>query len=525
MNVVTRHLEKKLSREVLDLIKDNARDYKERIKGIQKILEIEDLKVFLERKNNPFLETLELEGSTPIKILEELAIHSRTDIETIARILALLKPLIPTPEYKRYSVYGLFVDENNQGFVRNITITLEEAEQATGQVRFYGTHSDRCTDVYKAAINRSHQEACRWIGKQLDAWVEIEGISLSDVVEAQRTIPVLDGDSVGLAIALAVVAQSTSQEIGVNQPGDLAVTGALYENATLKRVGGITEKILAIYEWNAGAPLGRIQYVFVPDDNRAEAEQATANLYKVSNLAAVRVSDDHRTGAMPVIDGLEILSFKTLDACYAVLFDPWKEYLDKLLLKAKEFKVTCREQIETFCEDFLEKKRTRAVVTGKFTGDQSDVCYHLAKTLAEKRRFYFQQRRGDSFDKLKAGSYDSPAREIPSIPVVIDAKPGSLQDLITGEIGLILNSKDKEILQSRIIKSLTDNHFILIIKGLDVREANLEFLKDSGAYGQLVGFYNSIPRIIVCTESTWERRIGRTAYGRNIPALTQLIPR
>lgn len=248
--------------------------------------------------------------ATRVHELQE-GIKTRGLSALIPTVLSLLHQVAIHPQ--SYRVYGLFYDTGTQeGVVREIAVRFEERAGARGDLsltRLEGGPGHRrvqLAEEFKEAVRNAYRAAHACLGELQPS----RGIDQYDVVPEilapGEEIDQLEGGSLGLAIALAIIARATDQEIGVGKGGNLAVTGEIDAQGTIKRVDHVDTKVSALKDLK-GVLAPDVDYVFVPQENQGEAEAAAGAGITVKtfpHLADVLKSE--------------------------LLFDPWKPYLETL---------------------------------------------------------------------------------------------------------------------------------------------------------------------------------------------------
>ncbi len=175
---------------------------------------------------------------------------------------------------RKYGLRGLFVtewaDQTVRGSVHSVSVQGIYASDDGGGI-FPTFHSE---EKFGEILKRAHKAALAYLRiKSPEQWQLAKDCNL--YVSIGELPAKFDGPSIGLTIALAIVAWALREEIGIKSPGDVAVTGDIIEQQgkhLINKVGQIPAKIQAVLEWNKTNPNKSIRLVLVPKgDNLQEA--------------------------------------------------------------------------------------------------------------------------------------------------------------------------------------------------------------------------------------------------------------
>lgn len=375
----------------------------------------------------------------------------------------------------RYRIHGLFTSRGKggeiQGFVRDVYVEIWQ--EGTGKFSYGVELVDDCKHRkdFKRSAYLGREAAIALIRKW---YPSVEDPSHYDIrlhIEDIGAAAPYGGGSIGLAVALGIIAQCTEQVIGVQQIGDLAVTGEISDrNGSITKVEDIDCKTKAIIELNRqSVKMGPIKYLFVPEVNEKEAYEANRKY-----------------------DGnLEIRAFGNLESLIkeGILFDPFRQYLEAVS-QEEQTAVAISDEVWSRIREVHSKP---TAVLGRFFDDKGPIARALAARFAQER------------SRSETRTNDVP------IPVVMDASVFShsdqLSDLIFRQFGA---SSSAPLDGGMTRKSLRTGRFALIITGLDTSD-DIPFFKPGAAMDEYRKFYSQSRILFVCTESSWRKYRRRIA--------------
>lgn len=376
------------------------------------------------------------------------------EITEVESTLEYIKSVVSDIVYRArtYEVPGLFINENGNGEIRKIRVTLHTGKQEED----YGLNiantrqGQQFRDSVKNAIKAT---------SDLLRHDELLQCSIRISIENSSTSIPYKGGSIGLAVAAAIIADVTGQEIGIKKTGDVAITGEIAsENGDVDYVKHVKEKALAVKAWNDQfSETSPIKYILVPATNDSD---------------------------VPAESGLEVYPISHISDLFQIMFDPWYEYLG-----------TWRPFPESEWEEILHSEDQRNVVFKDFYSDSGTVASEIAKQLARQR--------------VEAGPEGArPKSVLYHIPVVLNTdsfrKETSIMEVIANAVNQRLGHAG-DLDRILIGKHFDAGRFALLLEGLDSYESMVAFLGPGGAMQTEIE-YSSNRWFFVCNESTWQRR-------------------
>ncbi len=337
-----------------------------------------------------------------------------------------------------YRVPALFV-ANGRGAVRDVRITVLPAGTPPGPVvlEFLISAQQTQADKLRDSVNYAREAALQLLRKQLDA-AAVPDYAIRVSINGAGVWS-FDGDSLGVAVALALMARVRGEQIGYHTVGDVAVTGAI-RNAQGKigEVGGLKDKLEAVLE-AAQAKNTPIPRVIAPTANAGEELPASVPIVWVESLEdAISQSG---------------------------LFDPWQGYLRKLLTHSHERDDAHHaDLIATDSQDPLQQ--LPEVARSWLLCRSEDESLLLARQIASRGA---ARRLGTRADV----TLSEKRRQL--IPVIIEAaewsEDRSLSQVVLGtvrrELALRNRNSSGGLDESVIRTALHDGQILLLLHGLE----------------------------------------------------------
>ena len=357
---------------------------------------------------------------------------------------------------RRYTVAGLFWDKPDYpGVVQNIHVRVSAARPEAEEPRIeYGFRIEDSEkgEMLRRSVEDAAAAASNLLGIIQDVWVDIEEELETEYSE----------DSLGLAVAAAMLARATNQVIGVETAGDVAITGTVTVSGEVGPVGGVREKAEAIAQINKlPYRLTKISHMVVPDKNAHEVPQDS---------------------------GLTVREVSHVEDLSQILFDPWRDYLDSFETYPH---LPISEEVQM---ELVKPDSRRISVCKRFADDASVAADSIARQLAQNR-----------LDLLKLSDYHYP------IPVRLDVR-SFRRDTRLSEI--VTEHASQQCIQAgfegveTVHDSLRDGHIALIFDGLDTY-SELDFFKPGAAMrADIESYYHKNQLVFVCSESSWHRHSG-----------------
>jgi len=389
------------------------------------------------------------------------------DAKRIADILGrsqleYIKSIIRDIEYRArtYIVPGLFVkkiNEREHGEIRNIRVTFHLGEQEDG----YGLNiakSDEGQRLINSIKNATKAASAILFPEEYSA---LSHYSIRIGIENPSTFTTeYEGGSLGVAVATAIIAEATGQEIGIKRLSDVAITGeVISENGDVGSVKGVKDKARAVKDWNDRcAETESINHILVPTINQSE---------------------------VPAEFGLAVHPISKINDLFQILFDPWHEYLN-LWQPFPE---------DSSNEEILDSETPKTVVFKEFYRKSAAIADDIARQFAKARMEAAEE------TKLKAQKH--------LVPVILNIggfrKETMLSEVITDVVNQRLKRAEVKSMDRVFVeKELTAGRFALILDSLDSYD-DIDFLKSGGAMQTEVE--RSLNKwLFICNESTWQRR-------------------
>ncbi|HIE29645.1 TPA: hypothetical protein EYP66_20435 [Candidatus Poribacteria bacterium] len=446
-------------------------------RNLMAVREIKEIETMLASSR---ADSQELLNKVPVdEIKKTLQESLRLDVETVDLISKYLRRILEEVLLcpSRYRINGLFKGKE-EGSVRDVYVTIFPKGEGKLDYGFeldteHGEDLDRSAKMgQKAAIALMH----KWYpGIEEPSYYNIR---LHIESGAEREIR-YGGASIGLATALGIIARCTEQVIGVQQVGDVAVTGEIAnEHGLIKSVGDIEWKTQAIIDLNRqGIKPVPIKYLFVPKENEAEA-----------------IAANERYGG-----SLEIRAFNDLESLIkeGILFEPFKQYLETIS-RVEAPAVTISDEV---WNQINRADTKRFAILGEFDKDKRSTAKALATRFAQERL------------SSKASPEETPHDTL--IPVTLDAGRFSIDyrlfDSVSSAVSKHLEVFNSEPFDEALIhRALRTGRFALIISGLYITE-DMPFFAPGAAMSEYEKFYSDSRIIFVCTESSWNKYKNRIA--------------
>lgn len=352
---------------------------------------------------------------------------------------------------KGLRVKGLFVDrERKEGHVDDIVVMLDKG---TGAI-FYGTLADKRMQL---AVRNAIEAAVRYSDEDPGTY---------DLSWQVRNVWYqYEGDSLGLAIAISVIARLLDQQI----PQDLAFTGVVTKDGEITRVGGIQEKVKAARE--AG-----ISKVVIPFANKGE------------------FPDEFLHEFVEPVSTLEEALHVVFPNLYEIYFEPMiKQTLLRLNnIKREKYQTNLyvnRTQVEREVDNFLRSDKSGLVILGHSGVGKTNLVGHLVEKWIEAKHLVLMYLCSALSDDLER----------------------TLEKDLGGTVPL-----EKSLKKLNQIASKWNTHVILLFDGINeysYREKTpAELLRDIDNFIVRYTRYSRVKVILTCRNVTWTQleRLGKT---------------
>ena len=363
----------------------------------------------------------------------------------------------------RYRINGLFIAEDaKKGYVRDVYVGISPYSEDR---LHFGPIAD---EAFRRSAELGRKAAIELANKMKPGGDDPSsyGITLHIESAAEK----YEGSSIGLAVALAILARFTKQAIGVQQVGDVAVTGGIVDDTgSIGRVEGIAWKTKAIIDRNSQKTKAvPIRHLFVPKENEREAHMA-----------------NDRYGGK-----LEIHAFYDLKSLVAegALFDPFRQYLEHVIRETKpESAISDEDWARISCGS-----NKQVVILGRFDEDKRCIADNLAMQFAENKLY-------PELDP------EIPVSSLP-IPICLDARILGSDDKFPEAILQQLEQAAPGYFDEALIhRFLRAGQFSIIIDGLDGTDKDMPIFAPGAAMHEYRRFYSASQVIFVCNESSWGR--------------------
>lgn len=404
--------------------------------------------------------------------------ETRWHLARQARVLAAWLATAVAAGWERYKVHGLFVSQA-QGVVRDLWVSVRLGHGAgiTSTLQLERDASGRLTAgalAWQRSLHAAVSAACQYARRERP---EEAALAVHLFLDQDDQPACYQGPSLGLAVALAVLARLTQHQVNSR----VAVTGEVLVDGTLAGVDGIPEKLQGVVAYNArltsGLLLGEpITDVVLPREN---AETVDAHTWQAQGITV--------HGAATLHEAVEAYG----------LLNPWAAVTGTYLettppaLSGITYPLAQLDDLH------------RCVLLCPYTSSADEVLYALAHLWAGRH----QARRGTPVPmQLKLLPFGQQASLVQQVLQQIEGAGGQTATL---ERGLVARQLDR-------------GGFLLLLSGLD----DLVPAETPPAYlRSLLSELSNPPAssnavVFACRQSTWEWL--RPVFAQAVPAFTAL---
>jgi len=408
----------------------------------------------------------------------DLASETRWHLAHQARVLAAWLATAVATGWERYKVHGLFVSQA-RGVVRDlwVSVRIGHGAEIASTLQLEHDASGKLTAgafAWQRSLQAAVSAACQYAHRERPEDTEL---AVHLFLDEDGQPACYQGPSLGLAVALAVLARLTQHQVNRR----VAVTGQVLADGTLAKVDGISEKLHGVVTYNARLASGLLRGEPIADVvlPRENAETVDAHAWQAHGITV--------HGAATLHEAVEAYG----------LLNPWATVAHTDLETASPVLSSVTSALAEL--DDLQ----RCVLLYPYTSSADEVLHALAHLWAGRHRT---------------------RRETP-VPVQLKLLPfvqqASLVQQVLHQIGGA-GGGTTGLDRGLVVRQLYRGGFLLLLSGLD----DLVPAETPPAYLRSLLAELSNPPVssnavvFACRQSTWEWL--RPVFAQAVPAFTPL---